>query len=309
MTQFILAILSFVLIIEICLRFYWFRLLPLRIRLAYSLFLLSHKKMEENYVIAQRMDRGRFRSEKELFNHYSKISGKPVDEIEKKFGREKGWRAIFGRSYHSGGHGVIEQVLSMHLGLIPKSNQTLATMEVDVEGHRKSGYPIERENGVQKTCVLLGGSVTLGLGATSDAATIPGRLQYHLNQWGGGSCKFRVLNYGMMGFSSFQELLSLLQSDIKPDYVISLSGWNEVDQNIDQGFSKVSTLAQTCNVRYGVSPYYLILSNFFKNLLFIQVARRFVESFIVYRSEGNCVTSIAKRWDNGESVDNIYPLL
>ena len=65
-----------------------------------------------------------------FFEHYAKISGKPIEEIEDKFGHREGFEAIYKREYYSGGHGIFHQNQKMHLGLVPKANQKLKTLEI-----------------------------------------------------------------------------------------------------------------------------------------------------------------------------------
>ena len=169
-----LIILAFVLlailVLEACLRFSVLWHSPFSIKIAYALFLLSPKVVEENLAINQRIKRGGFKNERQLFEHYELISGKDYDEIKKKFTREGIFRAIFDRQYYSGGHGVIEQIQKMHLGLTQKPSQKLQTLEIDNSGCRKTGFDLGNNSLFEKNriCLLLGGSVAFGLGATSD---------------------------------------------------------------------------------------------------------------------------------------------
>ena len=98
-----------------------------------------------------------------------------------------------------------------------------------------------------KTCLFLGGSVAFGLGATSDENTIPGRVGHYLNKETKGEVKYQILNYSALAFNSLQELISYIQSAIKPDYVIALSGFNDFGQTIVNQ-SKVSPFSQSCDV-------------------------------------------------------------
>lgn len=282
-----IAILIIIIIgIESVLRYCSLCFCPIDIRLAYALFIMSPKKAEENIILNQRVTRGGFGSEKELFEHYAAISGKPYDEISKKFSRERDWRRYFGRRYFSG-HGAFEQIQKMHLGLMSKPGQKLQTMEIDENSRRKTGC--ENING--KTCLFIGASVLFGLGATSDEHTICGKI--------GRSKNMRTINYGFFGFNSLQELISLQQSDARPDYVISLSGWNEVDQRLWSN-SKVSSLSQSCDFRANDSAVRKALTNFFNRFVIVKAIKRFIAAFLTYEQ-----ISEDKRDYN---TVNIYPM-
>jgi len=179
----ILSVLCSLIIVEMNLRYYFFRCRPLRIKLAYSFFMLSSKMIIENEALVQRIMRGGFSNEKELFEHYEKISGKPYNQIKDKFGCGEKLPSICRRGYYSGGHGVIERVQKMHLGFTPKPEQILRTLEIDETGWRKTGYDLETDEiqEGEKLVVLLGDSTIFGIGATSDSNTIAGRIGFYLN--------------------------------------------------------------------------------------------------------------------------------
>ena len=107
----------------------------------------------------------------------------------------------------------------MHLGLTQKPSQKLQTLEIDDSGCRKTGFDITENTLFEKNriCLLLGGSVAFGVGATSDEKSVAGRIGYYLNKNAKNNVEFNVVNYGTMGFNSLQELISLLQSEVKPE--------------------------------------------------------------------------------------------
>jgi len=279
----VIAFLLVVLLLESLLRFYLLRYSPFTIRLAYALFLLSPRRTEENIFIHKRIIRGGFRNEKELFRHYEKISGKPYREIERKFGREKKWTALFSRKYYSGAHGAIEQMQKMHLGLVPKPDQKLQTLEINNNGWRKTGFDPEGSGsgGNEKICLVLGNSVVFGAGATSDENTIAGRIGYYLNEYGKNNPRFYVVNHAISGANSLQETVCLLQAKLKPDYVVSLSGFNDPDQAFFSD-SRVATWPQFCDSKANDSAVKRLVKGFLDGFAIYRLARRFISVFIAY---------------------------
>jgi len=271
-----------VLFSEMILRFYRLRYRPMRIRLAYSLFLLSPKTLKENLATRNRIYRGGFESENELFRHYEEISGLKFDEIEKYF-NQNNKSIIFNRKYYSGGHGVFERMQKMHLGFMPMPSQNLKTLSINEKGWRDTGYDLYNDDKRKedKICLLLGDSVLFGIGATSNENTIAGRLGYYLNQKSNNKFKYYVVNYGMLSFNSFQSLISLLESNIKPDYVVTFNGWNEIDQAINSG-SKISSSARSCDNKANQSNIISTLKKSIGRLVLIRVFRRFIVSFNNY---------------------------
>ena len=71
--------------------------------------------------------------------------------------------------------------------------------------------------------ILLGGSATFGQGAETDQDTIPAILQQSIKS-------HRVLNAGVIGFQSGQELTYLVTQliDYQPAIVVAYDGWNDV---------------------------------------------------------------------------------
>jgi hypothetical protein len=265
------------------LRFYQLRYSPLRIRIAYALSCLSRRRTEENIFIHKRIIRGGFRNEKELFEHYAKISGKPLGEIRRKFGRENGILSLLSRRYYSGAHAVIDQVQKMHLGLVPKPYQKLQTLEIDASGRRKTGFDPDGTGKAagKKVCLVLGNSVVFGAGATSDETTIPGRIGHYLNESASDGEEVVVINGAIGGCNSFEELIVLMQFELKPDYVVALSGYNDPDQAFFSS-SKVSAWPRFCDNRANAPIIRRILSDALNRSVIYRYARRFVSAFIAY---------------------------
>lgn len=265
------------------LRFFRLRYSPLSIRLAYILFLLNDKAVKENDIINQYILRGGFKGKEQFFDHCVKISGKSYSEIVDKFGWPDKLKWLFKRSYYSGGHGAIEQEQKMHLGLVPKPNQELKTLTINKFGLRNTSYDFidDNSNSNTKVCLFLGNSTGFGLGATSDKNTIPGRLGYYLNKYSDNKTRYKVINYSINSFSSLQELIAFLQSSFKTDLVVSLSGWNEVDQALVNK-SKVATNAKLCDLRANKRTFSRWLRKLLNKFIIFKVWKRFVSAYLAY---------------------------
>jgi hypothetical protein len=82
----------------------------------------------------------------------------------------------------------------------------------------------------EKIVLFTGGSVAWGVGATSTDKTIAGRMEHYLNSLQSG-VKYSVVNLGMGGWISYQELvgLSLWGLQFDPDWVVVMDGFNDAE--------------------------------------------------------------------------------
>ena len=283
------------------LRMLWFS--PWGVKLAFAFFMLRRRRLAENNVINQRIIRGGFRSEAELFAHYAEISGASESHIYTKFGRERSWFWWLSGEYYSGGHAVLSLSARMHTGIVAKPIQRLQTLEINEEGLRRSGWekPPEQVGKSDKVCLLLGGSTMFGLGATSDESTIAGRLGHYLNLH--SDSEYVVINNAMLGYNSHQELLALLQSKYRPDYVIALSGYNELLQFSD-GYDKVAVAAKHCDRDLAMTvggAVKVIFSNLMMRSVLLSEIRRFMAAFC--HSDG-----VQDRTEDPDPDVSIYPM-
>ncbi len=103
-----------------------------------------------------------------------------------------------------------------------------SNLETDQYGFVHNGYKKEIDQR-QYLIFLVGGSSAEGRGSSSNAATIAACLERILNQLAGKN-SFRVVNAGVSGYVTYQEL-SLLEGEIipqfKPQMVIALDGRND----------------------------------------------------------------------------------
>jgi len=272
-------------LLEIVLRFCRLKSTPLSYRLAYAFFLLPQKCFNEIYAINQRVERGGFKDFNGLFEHYAKVSGKSFEDIVQIHLPEKFWPYLIRGQYESGGHCIFKTVQKMHAGVRPAPNQQLKAISIDDKGFRRTGYEGSRLSGVtkEKTVVFLGGSVLFGLGATSDKNSIAGRVGYYLNEkFKNDAVSFRVINAGMLGYNSYQELLSLMELDIQPDYVVSLGGWNEVDQALAVGEAGKNLLAALSDRNANRPVVKSLILSCLSYFVVFHVLRRFIEAYRAY---------------------------
>ena len=91
----------------------------------------------------------------------------------------------------------------------------------DIIKLENNGFRASHYNKSFKKALFLGGSTAFGIFSTSDNTTIPS----YLNQ---KQTKYNFRNYGVPGWTSYQEFLSLVNNyDQNINLVISLSGFND----------------------------------------------------------------------------------
>ena len=78
--------------------------------------------------------------------------------------------------------------------------------------------------------MFLGGSSAAGYGATSEENTITAHLEKMLNSNTSDKKNYQVINFGLFGSYSFQNLISVINkiSFLDPDVIISLDGYNDI---------------------------------------------------------------------------------
>ena len=112
------------------------------------------------------------------------------------------------------------------LGFVGKPDTSLPTLRTNQLGFRDE--PLAPRQAGEVRVLVLGGSTSWGLGASSNDATVRGALQRLLNQRGGHS--YRVMSGAFLGYSARQEMTVLTEflDDFDPDIVVSLTGHNDV---------------------------------------------------------------------------------
>ncbi len=112
------------------------------------------------------------------------------------------------------------------LGFLGQPNTSLPTLGTNQLGFRDE--PLAPRQAGEVRVLVLGGSTSWGLGASSNDATARGALQRLLNQR--GDRKYRVMSGAFLGYSARQEMTVLTEflEDLDPDIVVSLTGHNDV---------------------------------------------------------------------------------
>jgi len=301
------------LLLESGMRFHRLRLAPIRLRWLYASFLLNDEAVQAVMEIHQRVERAGVRSFDELFGLYAAAAGKSKDEIEGLFGFRLPWRALRNARL------VLRNHLQWHIGLVPLPNQRLRSVSITASGTRSTGSPAGQLPAALpvKRVILTGGSVAYGYGATSDAATIAGRMEYYLNAKDHrGTHRWEVVNYGFPAATSFQELIVLLQTTGLPaagQYLVSFSGCNDVDQQFGHAQPNVSALAQGySNALQRRGPWGQAVAALGRRMVLLAVLRRFLEAYRQWPGAGN--TNEKRQAAGGRSfhtdIDqpDIYPL-
>jgi hypothetical protein len=108
-------------------------------------------------------------------------------------------------------------------------------------------------------------------------------LEYHLNeQEPSGLRHWKVVNYAFPSATSFQELISILQHLDRsqfPDYVVSLTGCNDVDQQFNSSVSNVSTITQGYTNSLRRSPAARLARLWGKRWVLVVTIKRFVRAY------------------------------
>ena len=115
-------------------------------------------------------------------------------------------------------------------------------------GLRGKETTIEKPAGRFRIAVL-GGSTAWGLGASSDAKTVPGQLETILAETYPGR-DIEVLNAAQIGYVSTQELIYFQRviSPMQPDLVVLLDGYNDINadfMNIEPGWPQNAALLRS----------------------------------------------------------------
>ena len=110
--------------------------------------------------------------------------------------------------------------------LIP--NQSTDSITINDLGFRGAEFSVIKPADTYRI-FMLGGSTMFGAGATSDETTIPGYLQYFLNEKDFGF-DIEVINSGIQGADSNTESNLIEQKLVRlsPDLIIIYDGWNDL---------------------------------------------------------------------------------
>ena len=112
------------------------------------------------------------------------------------------------------------------LGFLGQPDTRLPTLRTNQLGFRDEPLSPRRPGEVR--VLVLGGSTSWGLGASSNDATVRGALRRQLNARGGAS--YRVMSGAFLGYLARQEMIVLTEflETFDPDVIVSLTGHNDV---------------------------------------------------------------------------------
>jgi len=118
-------------------------------------------------------------------------------------------------------------------------NQNLDTLQINRYGLRSSDF--EFSSNKKDICVLLGGSVAWGYGATNNDFTPSYLIQKYLKQNG---LDFQMVCLAQNSHNSFDELKSFISTvdELNPKLVITLSGVNDIWQIAKRNYNKTQLL-------------------------------------------------------------------
>ncbi|MBI5558959.1 MAG: SGNH/GDSL hydrolase family protein [Deltaproteobacteria bacterium] len=99
------------------------------------------------------------------------------------------------------------------------------------------------------TIVVLGGSTMFGAGASSNGTTVPSLLEETINRH--TSKKVEVVNLGVCGYQSFQEMLALHRylRDHPADLILAVTGRNDAESGLDFPEKEAAFLPQSVHFK------------------------------------------------------------
>jgi hypothetical protein len=122
------------------------------------------------------------------------------------------------------------------IGFMPVPSQNLPHLTINSLGFRGLERNLSKPYNVKRV-ILLGGSTAFGRYATSDENSIAGQLEKLMNEQEKKPICWEVINLAIPGFISYQEMMMLFLHGFqyKPDYVISLTGINDIQFYLRSG--------------------------------------------------------------------------
>lgn len=140
-----------------------------------------------------------------------------------------------------------KRVFHPFLGYILKPGQKLGTLSTNSLGLRGPEIaPLPRPGRLR--ILFFGGSIVFGSGASSDATTIPARLEEYLI---GQGVDCEVVNCGLPGYSMWQEWIQLTTEldRLKPGLAVFLNGYNDA-LGFLEGLARFPATAPDMNYHY-----------------------------------------------------------
>ncbi len=119
-------------------------------------------------------------------------------------------------------------------------NQDLTTININSHGFRGSEFNLTKNDQAYRI-MMIGGSTTFGVGASSDSSTIPAFLEekFHIDDYN----NIEVINAGVHGANSIEEAYKIrhIYKMFQPDLFIIYDGLNDSFGKIQEGDLDVKT--------------------------------------------------------------------
>ena len=153
-------------------------------------------------------------------------------------------------------------------------NQKTDTVTINSHGFRGEDFEKEKTNDSEYRIFMVGGSAMYGVYATSDGTTIPGYLQQLYNEFTVDH-NIRVINGGANTHESFAEthLIKNKILDFKPDLIIVLDGWNDLNSPVKTEYNEPTGLEK-------IEQYSLVIRKYYKTIQFYEFIERIWEKQI-----------------------------
>jgi len=169
---------------------------------------------------------------------------------------------------------ALKLVFHPFTGYMSQPNQDMPTLHINALGLRGKLPSSPRAAG-ETRILMLGGSTTLGSGASSDETTIPALLEKELRRAG---TSVEVVNCGVSGFVSWQELVYLTTElmRLEPDFVVFYDGANDAYAAVD---SLIRFSSTPLEIQYRVThPLSAFLLEVFDSVQLVRIPMNFIKS-------------------------------
>mgnify|MGYP006103322967 CR=1 FL=1 len=204
-------------------------------------------------------------------------------------------------SYHSLLYYSTDQGISFPIKYF-EPNQYFENLSINEQGIRGEVIPQEKHEDVFRIFVV-GGSTTFGNLASSDDTTIPGYLQFLMNDVDAEK-KIEVFNLGVFGRTSFEEVFDLEKNFLqyKPDLIIVYDGWNDLYDNINK-FEEGKTVSILTNFS---KIFQILKQNYATFQVVLEITSSFDNQNILLAPNADNMEKKANAWvDNWESICKI----
>jgi hypothetical protein len=144
-------------------------------------------------------------------------------------------------------------------------NQKLKTLEINENGLRSKSL---KNLKFKKNCILLGGSVAWGFGASSNENTPAYKLESFLNTR--HKLNYNVINLSEQSHSSIEEMNTFISAyhELKPEMIIIFSGANDANFEFEKKYKRIDLYDSVLNFYlWGDKIGIFREKNFFKTII------------------------------------------